>query len=442
MSTTMMDLMDKVENTFHEITTKVEELDKQQKKLGEELISKGGAVPAEEKAAIDARNARIDQLLDEWKEAQLTKKRNSLFGGFDSPEVKQSESTRAFMKMVRAQKADINPHLRWEEMQVEELKHISHKHMPEEQKALYAGDATSGGFFASTDFRNQLQQYQILVSPMRSICQNIMISGEKLEYPNLVNDTSAYYASEQSTYQYSGDPSLGMLNIPVHEMRGFLQLSQQNLEDSMFPLESFLKERLARKFAQREGTAFIRGAGNGQPRGIMTYNTNQAYNATATPTGKQTGLTYIPYVPSGSTTGVGQGDCLITALHDLKEYYAANAKWCFTRATLGALRLIKDNQNRPLWQPFAGSDLPATVYDLPYITMPDMDELGTANNFPVLLGDFSNYVIADRAGVTFNVRQLDELFALQGLIGFIARTRHGGDVLIPEAFRVIKLSVS
>lgn len=436
---TMQDLMEKVETTYHEMKNKVDELDKQQKKLGEELVSKGGSVPAEEKESIKRRNDAIDDFMQQWKEQQLAQKRDKLFGGYDDPRAK-SEGTKAMLKMFRGHKAG-DKVLRFDKLNPDELKHVSYEHMPPEIKAMYAGDATSGGFFAAVDFQMKLQEYQILISPVRSIAFNVMISGEKLEYPNLVNDTSAYYATEQSTYQYSGDPSLGMLNIPVHEMRGFLQLSQQNLEDSMFPLENFLKERLATKFAQREGTAFIRGTGNGQPRGIMTYGPFQAYNATNVPTGKQTGLNYIPYIPSGNATAIGQGDSLIIALQDLKGVYAPKAKWCMTRSTVGVLRLIKDNQQRPLWQPFAGSDLPATIYDIPYIEMPDMDEIG-ANNFPILLGDFSNYAVVDRVGVTFNIRQLDELFALQGLVGFIGRNRHGGDLLIPEAMRVIKISMS
>ncbi len=311
-------------------------------------------------------------------------------------------------------------------------------------------EATTGGFFASVDFQNDLKAYQILISPMRQVAQVIPTSGEKVEYPNLLNDTSAYYATEQATFAQSGDPTLGMLNVPVHEMRGFIQLSQQNMEDSMFPLENFLKERLALKFAQREGTAFIRGNGNGQPRGLMVYSpttTAQAWNFTATPTGKQTGLTYIPYVPTGAAadfnTAATQGDCFIQAMQDLKGVYANSprCRWAMTRQTVGRIRLMKDSQNRPLWQPFAGAGLPPTIYDLQYIEMPDMDEIA-ANTLPIALGDFSNYLIADRVGINFSVRQLDELFALQGLVGFIARNRHGGDVLIPEAFRFIKVSTT
>lgn len=442
---TMTDIMTEVQNLFSDLKGRVDHLDTENKRISEELVSKGGVVPAEQKAAIDALNARMDSLLERIKDMQIEEKRSAIFD--HESRSMNSEGTKAFLKLLRAQKAENGGVMRTDHLSAEELAHISYKHMPAEMKALYAGDAQTGGFFSSVDFRNVLQQYQILISPMRQVSQVIQTSGEKVEYPNLLNDTSAYYAQEQQSYNQSGDPTLSMLNIPVHEMRAFLQLSQQNMEDSMFPLEEFLKKRIALKFAQREGTAFIRGTGLGQPRGIMAYNgayaASQAYNFTATPTGKQTGLTYIPYVPSGNASTLGQGDCLINALHDLKTVYAnsPSCRWCLTRTTVGLLRLIKDSQNRPLWQPFAGAGLPATIYDLPYIEMPDMDEVG-ANTFPIIVGDFSNYLIADRAGVNFSVRQLDELFALQGLVGFIARNRHGGDVLIPESFRTIRIATT
>jgi len=38
------------------------------------------------------------------------------------------------------------------------------------------------------------------------------------------------------------------------------------------------------------------------------------------------------------------------------------------------------------------------------------------------------------------MRRLDELYAEQGLVGFIARMRVGGDVLIPESFRFLKVN--
>jgi HK97 family phage major capsid protein len=436
MTTSIQPLIDEVGKLAHELRGRVDDLDREQKQLREDLTSKTGQPPPEHQESINKLNDDINRIEDVLKEIKLEEKRPKLAKDTG----KMSNDTKAFIKAMKYGSRFNQPGV----LTQEELSYVSYDHMPAEQKALYAGDATTGGFFASIDFVNKLKEYQILVSPMRSVCMVMQTSGEKVQFPNLINDASAYYAVEQQSFTDSTDPTLGLLNIPVHELRGLLKLSQQNIEDSMFNLEEFIMKRLSRKFAQREGTAFIKGNGNGQPRGIMAYNgaysATQAYNATATVTGKQTGLTYIPYIPSGSATTLGQGDCLITALHDLKSYYRPSSTWCFTTGTLGTLRLIKDSQNRPLWQPFAAGGLPSTIYDRPYIEMPDMDEIG-ANTFPIVIGDFSEgYLIADRIGL--NMHQLNELFAVQALVGYIARMRNGGDVLIPECFRTIRIATT
>jgi len=229
-----------------------------------------------------------------------------------------------------------------------------------------------------------------------------------------------------------------MINIPVHEQRGLIKISEQNLEDSMFDLESLLKERLGLKFAQAEATAFVAGTGVGRPRGFLSYPIKASSGYSGGSAGKNNVIDAIPYVPSG-VAGNLTADSILNVFMDLKSAYAMNATYGFTRATLNTIRLFKDSMNRPLWQPFAAANLPSTVYDRPYVELPDMPEIA-ANAYAVVVGDFKNYMIVDR--VTMNIRQLNELYAASGLVGFIARMRVGGDMLLPESFRLLKCSVS
>jgi len=120
---------------------------------------------------------------------------------------------------------------------------------------------------------------------------------------------------------------------------------------------------------------------------------------------------------------------------DLKADYDPAATYIFTRGTLNTIRLFKDSQNRPLWQPFAGSNLPSMIYDAPYVEMPDMPEIASGA-YPIAVGDFKQYMIVDR--ITLSMQQLNELYIASGLIGFIARMRVGGDLLVPEAIRLLK----
>ena len=424
---TLTDIADMVQNIAAQLGSRVDELDKQQKKLGEDLTSKTGAMPAEYKASIEKMQAEIDRLMEAIDQERIERARP----GIKANAKEKSKEHKSFMKAMRLG-GDTNL------LTDDEKAHIVHRYMPEAQrKTLYAGDATSGGYFAAHDFIDELQEYKLLISQIRKFCRIQPTSGESVEMPSLQDDASAYWATEQSSFTESNNPSVHMLKIPVHEMRGRLRVSEQNLEDSMFDLEGLIKERLGLKFTQLEGTSFIQGNGTGKPRGFKSYPSKASSSYAGGSAGKNNVTDAIPYYTSTAATGVINADDVLNIIGDLKEAYEPNCTYVMTRGTLWTIRLFKDGQSRPLWQPFAAGGLPGTIYDRPYATMPDMDEIASGN-MPLLVGDFKNYMIVDR--LVMNMRRLDELYAEQGLVGFIARMRVGGDVLIPEAFRFLRVN--
>jgi len=424
---TLTDIENEIKSLAHGLSERVDTIDREQKALGEALTSKTAQMPAEYKSSFEKMNAEINRLTDQITEMRTEAKRPPLA---DLAQ-KDHPGRKAFLRAIQC-KGDLSL------LSPEEKSYIVPEHMPAERKALYAGDATTGGFFASTDFMAELQAYSLLVSPMRSICRVQQTSGEKVQMPSLANDASAYWATEQSSFTDSTDPTVSMINIPVHEIRGLLKISEQNLEDSLFDLPGFIKQRLGMKFAQTEGTAFIAGTGTGRPRGLFSYTIKASSSYTGGSAGKNNVTDAIAYVPSTVAANI-TADSVLNVAMDLKEVYDKASTYIFTRATLNTIRLFKDSMNRPLWQPFGSYTLPGTIYNRPYREMPDMDEIG-ANKYPIAIGDFSHYMIVDR--ITLNLRQLNELYAAAGLVAFIARKRVGGDVLQPEAFRFLKCATS
>lgn len=428
---TVQDLVDEVQSLASELNARVDTADKEQKARGEELTSKVGQMAAEYKSSTDAINARINELTDQIERERIAAARPPLNGASgSSAKQRNSPQHQAFIKAMKC-RGDLSL------LTAEEKALIVPSFMPAEQKALYAGDATTGGFFASTDFMNELIAYRLLVSPMRKVCRIQQTSGEKVQMPSLANDTTVYWATEQASFTDSADPTVGMITIPVHEARGLLKVSQQNLEDSLFNLEDFMKDRLVKNFAKKEGAAFINGSGAGQPRGLMSYPQKATTAYAGGSAGKNNVTDAVPFVLSGGAAGAIKADDILNVVMDLKADYDAAATYIFTRGTLNQIRLFKDSQQRPLWQPFGGGDLPAQIYNHPYVEMPDMPEIASGA-FPIAVGDFSNYMIVDR--ITLNIQQLNELYAASGLVGFIARLRVGGDLLLPEAFRLLKVN--
>jgi HK97 family phage major capsid protein len=428
------ELVDEVHNLQHDLTQRVEDSDKEQKRHREELTSKTGSMFAEIKEIVERINSRINlveekynQIEVERKEAQIAANRPPLHG---SGKKRRSAAHQAWVKAIKNHDKGVS-------LTPEEKALILPNYMPAEQKALYAADATTGGYFAATDFIDELLAYRLLISKMRGICRIQATSGEKVQMPSLQNDTTVYWATEQASFTDSQDPTTAMVEIPVHEQRALLKVSQQNLEDSQFNLEDFMKQRMMLKFAQSEGTAFVTGNGVGRPRGIMTYPFKATTSYANGSAGKNNVTDAIPYVLSGGTTGNIIQEDITNVLMDLKsDYDNDSTAYILTRGSVNTIRLFKDSINRPLWVPF-GSDVPATINNRRYVEMPDMPEIASGA-YPICVGDFSNYMIVDR--IQLAIRELDELFAVSGLIGFIARMRVGGDVLLPEAFRVLRVN--
>ena len=73
----------------------------------------------------------------------------------------------------------------------------------------------------------------------------------------------------------------------------------------------------------------------------------------------------------------------------------------------------------------------AEIYTSPYV--PTV----AADAFTVAFGDFKNYWIADRAGRT--VQRLNELYATNGQIGYVATERVDGKVILAEGIQLLKM---
>ena len=68
--------------------------------------------------------------------------------------------------------------------------------------------------------------------------------------------------------------------------------------------------------------------------------------------------------------------------------------------------------------------------------MPDI----AANSFPILFGDFRRgYIITDRTGI--NVLRDDLTLSTAAVVQFVGRKRVGGQVVLAEAIRKLKIAV-
>src|SRR5574337_731750 len=131
-------------------------------------------------------------------------------------------------------------------------------------------------------------------------------------------------------------------------------------------------------------------------------------------------------------------DPLITALYLLKKTYRRNATWIFNSNTEAVIRTLKDANGQYLWQPPVQAGAPATLLGRPIANAEGMPDIA-ANAFPIAIGDCKRgYRIRDRKGVS--IQRLVERYAEYDQTGFLVKKRTGGQVVLAEAFRLIKIA--
>lgn len=287
-----------------------------------------------------------------------------------------------------------------------------------EYKSLGIANDASGGYLAPSEFVREIIKGVTEISPARLLARVRQTGSKSIMLPKRTGQFAAQWTADQGSRTETTGLAWGMAEIHAHEMYALIDISQQNLEDSAFDLESELDFEATEQFAVAEGAAFVSGTGVGQPEGILT-------NAD------------VGFTVSGSAAAVA-ADGLLTLKHAIKTAYARNATWAMNRTTLGSVRKLKDGQGQYLWMPGIAQGKPNTLDGDPYAELPDMPSEG-ANTFPVAYGDFMRaYSLVDRIAMSMLRDPFTQ--ATSGNIRFLFRRRLGGAVVLPEAIRKLKCS--
>lgn len=285
---------------------------------------------------------------------------------------------------------------------------------------IKGNDAGAGYLLAPAEMQRDIIKNIVEISPMRTICRVIQIGSQSYKAPKRTTAATATRVGETGTRSNTGDPAYGMLEILAPELFARFEVSQQMLEDSDYDLLAELRMESAEQFAYKEGYESINGTGAGtnQMEGILS-------NAD------------VGEVVSGSAAAI-TADGMIDLYHGVKTAYTRNGLFGLNRASLKAVRKLKDTTNQYLWIPGIANAAPNTILGAPYAEMPDLPD-PAAGTYPVLYGDFrQGYAIVDRIGISFQVDFTTG--ADSGLVVFRARKRVGGGVMKPEALKKMKCS--
>jgi len=292
-----------------------------------------------------------------------------------------------------------------------------------EKKSMSVGTDGDGGYLVSPQLSATILRTAGDTSPMRKLARVETISTSSLD---LVDDHSAPgagWTTETGSVSDSATPTLTEKTIDTHEMYAQPKATQKLLDDAAVNIEAWLAERIAERFGELEGQAFVAGDGSGKPKGFLAY-------AAGTSWGQ------IEQISSGTSAQV-TADGLMNLFYALKEAYAANGAFVMHRAAIEQARLLKDSAGQYLWAPGLAAGRPDSLLGAPVYSVADM-EAPAADSLSVAFGDFkAGYRIVDRTGT----RILRDPFTDKPYVKFYATKRVGGDVVNFEAIKVMALSV-
>ncbi|MGH3496312.1 MAG: phage major capsid protein [Nocardioidaceae bacterium] len=220
-----------------------------------------------------------------------------------------------------------------------------------EVRALAGGSGSTGGYLIPTTTLNKMTETMKAYGGLLGFANVIdTASGNVLQWPTN-NDTSNVGAILADNTQIGeqdaafGQNTLGAYTYTSRLMRCPWSL----LEDSIFNLESFLARKAGQRIGRAVSAHLVTGTGTSQPHGLFT--------------GATSAVTFA------STTAVTY-DELLDLQHSVDPAYRYSDQgcmWALSDQALKAIRKLKDNQGRPLWQPSVQAGEPSLLLGDPYV---------------------------------------------------------------------------
>ena len=296
-------------------------------------------------------------------------------------------------------------------------KAMKNKNSFDVQNALQVGTDSEGGYLVPDEFERTLVEALQEENIFRQLATIITTSSGDRKIPVVATKGTASWVDEEGAIPESDD-AFGQVSIGAYKLATMIKVSEELLNDSVFNLEQYIAKEFGRRIGAKEEEAFFVGDGTGKPTGI--------FNATG---GAGVGIT------TASATAITI-DEIMDLFYSLKSPYRKNAVFVTNDATVKAIRKLKDGNGQYLWQPSLTAGQPDTILNRPLKTSAYVPAIASAAK-TIAFGDFSYYWVADRQGRSF--QRLNELFAVNGQVGFKATQRVDGKLILAEAVKVLQM---
>ena len=277
---------------------------------------------------------------------------------------------------------------------------------------LQEGVDADGGYLVPEEYDRRLIDTLSEENIMRRLATIITTSGE--HKINIAATKPAASWIEEGGALTFGDATFSQILLDAHKLHVAIKVTEELLYDNAFNLEGYILDQFGKALGNAEEDAFLNGDGTGKPLGLFAA------------TGGGT--------VAGTLTAAIKSDDMLDLLYALKRPYRKKASFIMNDKTLSSLRKLKDNNGAYIWQPSYQAGEPDRVLGYAVHTS------AYAPEDAIAFGDYKYYNIGDRGTRSFS--ELRELFAGNGMIGYVAKERVDGKLILPEAVQILKLKAN
>lgn len=276
---------------------------------------------------------------------------------------------------------------------------------------LQEGVDADGGYLVPEEYDKRLIDVLEEENILRALGTKLTTAGDhKINVAATKPAASWIEEGQELTW---GDSTFSQILLDAHKLHVAIKVTEELLYDNAFGLENYIITQFGKALANAEEDAFLNGDGKGKPTGIFA----------------KTGGGNVTAEAAAFT-----GDELIDLVYTLKRPYRKKAAFIMNDKNLAVLRKLKDANDQYLWQPSLKEGEPERLLGYPVYTS------AYAPADAIAFGDFSYYNIGDRGSRSF--KKLTELFAGNDMVGFVAKERVDGKLILPEAVQILKLKTA
>lgn len=312
-------------------------------------------------------------------------------------------------------------HMMWSDQEAEAFRNV--ERLRTEMRAMSLTDANGGYMVPMTLDPAIMLTSAGSINPLRQVSRVVRIATDSWTGVTSAGVTAEWKAEEAEAADAS--PTIDDVSIPVHFGDAFVPYSFEVGMDAVNFLPQ-LQRLLVDAADQLQATAFTTGSGNGQPKGIVT-----ALDGT--------GSEVAAITPETLTAAD-----VYALIEAVPPRFRAQAQWMANLGILNRLDQLETTNGAKKFPELDSNRLLRRAVHENSNMDGSINAAATADNFAMIVGDWSNFVIVDRIGTTLEL--IPNLVGANrrptGQRGALLWFRTGSDCVNTAAFRMLNIATT